>query len=136
MAALGLADLVSSSSAPLPCTYPGSFRPLMPIDVDEETPLIPAFTVEPTPLPWGQFSIILLIQLAEPLTSQLILPFAPQVRRRNAFDQNYTFSLLSSFATPASRMATKRKLAITLECWCVIWRETLRAVLIFLFFPL
>lgn len=31
------------------------------------------------PLPWFQFSIILFLQLAEPLTSQVIYPFAPQV---------------------------------------------------------
>ena len=45
--------------------------------VDEETPLLPV--KKTTPLPWGQFSIILAVQLAEPLTSQVIYPFAPQV---------------------------------------------------------
>jgi len=44
----------------------------------EETPLLPSR--KRTPLPWFQFSIILFLQLAEPLTSQVIYPFAPQVR--------------------------------------------------------
>ena len=44
---------------------------------DEETPLLA--NRKKTPLPWGQVSIILFLQLAEPLTSQVIYPFAPQV---------------------------------------------------------
>lgn len=48
---------------------------------DEETPLLRSDqTKKHTPLPWGQFSIILFLQLAEPLTSQVIYPFAPAVR--------------------------------------------------------
>lgn len=49
---------------------------------DEETPLLPQQQRKKkiTPLPWGQFSILLILQLAEPLTSQVISPFAPQVR--------------------------------------------------------
>ena len=49
--------------------------------VDEETPLLQENNGKtlPTPLPWFQFSIILFLQLAEPLTSQVIYPFAPQV---------------------------------------------------------
>lgn len=56
---------------------------------DEETPLLHANDyVEPqqkpvitgkTPLPWSQFSIILSLQVLEPMTSQVISPFAPQV---------------------------------------------------------
>jgi hypothetical protein len=48
---------------------------------DEETPLLhdPQPKSGRTPLPWRQFTIILFIQLAEPLTSQVIAPFAPQV---------------------------------------------------------
>ncbi|KDQ31585.1 hypothetical protein PLEOSDRAFT_1036190, partial [Pleurotus ostreatus PC15] len=34
-----------------------------------------------TPLPWFQFSILLFLQLAEPLTSQVIYPFVPQLVR-------------------------------------------------------
>lgn len=51
--------------------------------VDEETPLLrPAQQKKArTPLPWRQFSIILFLQLAEPLTSQVIAPFAPQLIR-------------------------------------------------------
>lgn len=49
--------------------------------VDEETPLLQAQKQKKgrTPLPWRQFSIILFLQLSEPLTSQVIAPFAPQV---------------------------------------------------------
>ncbi|KAG2145386.1 major facilitator superfamily domain-containing protein [Suillus bovinus] len=50
--------------------------------VDEETPLLPVQQKKArTPLPWRQFSIILFLQLAEPLTSQVISPFAPQLIR-------------------------------------------------------
>lgn len=35
---------------------------------------------EETPLPWAQFSLVLFLQLAEPLTSQVIYPFVPEVR--------------------------------------------------------
>ena len=53
--------------------------------VDEETPLLEHEREQPrkarTPLPWRQFSIILFLQLAEPLTSQVISPFAPQLIR-------------------------------------------------------
>ena len=44
---------------------------------DEETPFLQGNT--PTPLPWSQFSLVLVLQLAEPLTSNVIYPFAPQV---------------------------------------------------------
>jgi len=49
--------------------------------MDEETPLLQENNAKkrPTPLPWFQFSIVLFLQLAEPLTSQVIYPFAPQV---------------------------------------------------------
>lgn len=48
---------------------------------DEETPLLQTEQVKSprTPLPWFQFSLVLFLQLAEPLTSQVIYPFAPQV---------------------------------------------------------
>lgn len=44
---------------------------------DEESPLLPRKTR--TPIPWFQFSIVMILQLAEPLTSQVISPFIPQV---------------------------------------------------------
>jgi hypothetical protein len=47
--------------------------------VDEETPLLQRKSTPVTPLPWAQFSIVLLLQLTEPLTSHVIHPFAPQV---------------------------------------------------------
>lgn len=48
--------------------------------VDEETPLLQA-KKKKTPLPWFQFSLVLFLQLAEPLTSNVIYPFAPQLIR-------------------------------------------------------
>ncbi|KAG9225003.1 hypothetical protein CCMSSC00406_0001846 [Pleurotus cornucopiae] len=50
---------------------------------DEETPLLQTEQVKSprTPLPWFQFSLVLFLQLAEPLTSQVIYPFAPQLIR-------------------------------------------------------
>lgn len=50
-------------------------------EIDEETPLLQENTgkKQPTPLPWFQFSIVLFLQLAEPLTSHVIYPFTPQV---------------------------------------------------------
>jgi hypothetical protein len=49
--------------------------------IDEETPLLleQQNKKRQTPLPWAQFSILLVLQLAEPLTSQVIYPFLPQV---------------------------------------------------------
>lgn len=51
---------------------------------DEETPLLhDQQRAKPTktPIPWAQLSILLVLQLAEPLTSQVISPFAPDVSR-------------------------------------------------------
>ncbi|KAJ7595444.1 member of major facilitator superfamily multidrug-resistance, DHA1 sub-family [Mycena floridula] len=53
--------------------------------VDEETPLLGS-TANPsesrrTPLPWAQLSISIFLQLAEPLTSQVIYPFSPELIR-------------------------------------------------------
>ncbi|KAF9065831.1 major facilitator superfamily domain-containing protein [Rhodocollybia butyracea] len=50
----------------------------MPPQIDEETPLL---SRKRTPLPWAQFTIVLFLQLAEPLTSQVIYPFLPQLIR-------------------------------------------------------
>ena len=49
--------------------------------IDEETPLLAENgKKQATPLPWFQFTIVLFLQLAEPLTSNVIYPFVPQVR--------------------------------------------------------
>ncbi|PPQ68704.1 hypothetical protein CVT25_012105 [Psilocybe cyanescens] len=54
----------------------------MTTQIDEETPLLERNGKQrPTPLPVFQFSIVLFLQLAEPLTSQVIYPFAPQLIR-------------------------------------------------------
>ncbi|KAI0833237.1 MFS general substrate transporter [Trametes gibbosa] len=54
-------------------------------DADEETPLLAEENAshkrKHSPIPWGQFSILLVLQLAEPLTSQVIYPFAPELIR-------------------------------------------------------
>ncbi|TFK27804.1 member of major facilitator superfamily multidrug-resistance, DHA1 sub-family [Coprinopsis marcescibilis] len=59
------------------------------VAVDEETPLLEVVVAghgrqkkkKMTPLPWFQFSIVMFLQLAEPLTSQVISPFMPQLIR-------------------------------------------------------
>ena len=50
-------------------------------ETDEETPLLQAQKQKKgrTPLPWRQLSIIIFLQLSEPLAAQVIAPFAPQV---------------------------------------------------------
>jgi hypothetical protein len=56
-----------------------------PTSANENTPLIQGEqrSHETTGLkprfPWGQLSILLVLQLAEPMTYQVIAPFAPQV---------------------------------------------------------
>lgn len=48
--------------------------------LDETTALLPAKEPKPvTPLPRVQIGILLLLQLAEPITSQCIYPFVNQV---------------------------------------------------------
>lgn len=62
-----------------PMTYDDSGSPSQ----DEETPLLSSEPVAKdlvTPVPWGQLWVLLVLQLAEPLTSQVIYPFAPEVR--------------------------------------------------------
>lgn len=62
-----------------PMTYDDSGNPSR----DEETPLLSSEPVTKdlvTPVPWAQLWVLLILQLAEPLTSQVIYPFAPEVR--------------------------------------------------------
>lgn len=74
---------------------------------DEETPLLPVEgKKKATPLPLFQFSIVLFLQLAEPLTSQVIYPFAPQA-------STSTFHLGSSRAQRAENFQLIRDLGIT-----------------------
>lgn len=83
---------------------------------NEEAPLLPKTKQQqqqikktPTPIPWAQFSIILILQLAEPLTSNVINPFAPQFVRDsgvtggNEANVGYYVGLMQSifFATQA-----------------------------------
>jgi hypothetical protein len=48
---------------------------------DEETPLLSQEQHNPkrTHIPWTQILLLLILQLAEPLTSLVIAPFAPEV---------------------------------------------------------
>jgi len=64
--------------------------------VDEETPLLQAKKQKArrTPLPWRQFCIIMFLQLSEPLTSQVIAPFAPQVCPRRLSSYAFSSNLL------------------------------------------
>jgi len=64
----------------------------MPQVMDEETPLLAEQSQnsqqnnpkrQKTPLPWRQLSILLLLSISEPITSQVIAPFLPQVRIRH-----------------------------------------------------
>jgi hypothetical protein len=51
----------------------------------EDTPLLSSESTlqkpSTTPVPWAQVWILLVLQLAEPLTSQVIYPFTPEVCR-------------------------------------------------------
>ena len=51
------------------------------VSPDEVTPLLSSEPPQrpPTPVPWAQVWILLVLQLAEPLTSQVIYPFTPEV---------------------------------------------------------
>ncbi|KAG6827618.1 hypothetical protein H0H92_011075 [Tricholoma furcatifolium] len=55
--------------------------PAQPAVVDEESPLLAPQPAITSPIPWAQFSILLSIQLVEPLNTQVISPFAPQLIR-------------------------------------------------------
>ena len=93
---------------------------------DEETPLLLARNgkKQATPLPWFQFAILLFLQLAEPLTSNVIYPFAPEV---------YFFymggSLInlcisaSSFVVLALPTATRVEWDIMSVSWYVVWNN-------------
>jgi hypothetical protein len=54
--------------------------------VDEQTALLAPQSKnqrQPTPLPWLQISIVLLLQVCEPITSQSIYPYINQVLLSN-----------------------------------------------------
>jgi len=54
------------------------------VSPDEETPLLSSdrsSKKSSTPVPWAQVGILLVLQLAEPLTSQVIYPFTPEFVR-------------------------------------------------------
>lgn len=92
--------------------------------IDEETPLLPEQQKKkPTPLPWAQFSILLVLQLAEPLTNQVIYPFLPQVSTSATESVNqkadWICILFSLSETSVSRTETRPGWDTMLEFWWV-----------------
>ncbi|KAG6836905.1 hypothetical protein H0H93_001492 [Arthromyces matolae] len=78
----GLLALIDSALRTLqPVIYSTPISLIMTPSDDEETPLLQEHSKKRTPLPWAQFTIVMFLQLAEPLTSQVIYPFAPQLIR-------------------------------------------------------
>lgn len=75
---------LSSPSSSLSSSSPPAMTALDPTaDIDEQTPLLPPSGEKKervTPLPMVQLSTLMLLQLAEPITSQCIYPFINQVR--------------------------------------------------------
>ena len=99
--------------------------------VDEETPLLREQQPQkkPTPLPWAQFTILLVLQLAEPLTSQVIYPFLPQVcpLKPHAFEPHTHYTVAHSLsAMSVSPMEMRHEWVTMSALWCVI-RAMLRA---------
>jgi len=90
---------------------PPTMSPTSP--VDEETPLLgnPAQkSLGRTPLPWVQLVIVILLQMCEPLTAQVINPFTPQVCCLLFLDSTADVDVdSSSFGTLVSRMGRRRK---------------------------
>ncbi|KAG5721671.1 hypothetical protein E4T56_gene13900 [Termitomyces sp. T112] len=70
--------------------------------VNEETPLLLSPSHGTAPIPWSQFSIVLWIQLVEPLSTQVISPFARQlirdigITRANEAHAGYYIGILHS----------------------------------------
>ncbi|KAF8896544.1 member of major facilitator superfamily multidrug-resistance, DHA1 sub-family, partial [Infundibulicybe gibba] len=77
--------------------------------VDEETPLLHSQYVKETPLPWFQLSIVLVLQLAEPLTSQVIYPFAPRDLGINEGQVGYYVGLMQSLFYLTQAMTCRPK---------------------------
>ncbi|KAI0052861.1 MFS general substrate transporter [Auriscalpium vulgare] len=55
------------------------------VEIDEETPLLPEEQQKQTqtPIPWGQVSVLLVLQLVEPFVYTVIFPFAPEFVRKS-----------------------------------------------------
>ena len=82
--------------SPLPVMSATTRDEQIPPSAEEDTPLLSSEPPpqKPTPVPWAQVWILLVLQLAEPLTSQVIYPFAPEVCH---FLQTRFFSFSSIF---------------------------------------
>ena len=91
--------------------------------VDEETPLLAENgKKQKTPLPWSQFTIVWFLQLVEPLTSNVIYPFTPQVCSLLCSKKLINLLLWisqSSFAMLVSHTARRVKWDIMSVSWCI-----------------
>lgn len=99
---------------------------------DEETPLLASETHNAshkrkhTPIPWGQFAILLVLQLAEPLTSQVIYPFAPEVSRIPTHSETQTNDDVSCVALSSSGIsASLTEMRQKWDTMSVSWYVTL-----------
>ena len=115
--------VLNSINRTLVRTFPTSFfhtPKIMDDHVDEETPLLAGNgKKKTTPLPWAQFTIVMFLQLAEPLSSSVIYPFMPQVRRspfllRRLINYRCFWESQSLFVILVSRTAMKAKWDIML----------------------
>ena len=89
-----------------------------PVQVDDQTPLLPSQSVRKTKFPWAQFSIVLCLQVVDPLHSHVVHPFLPQVRL--LFWSTLNLNLVnSSFEISELLMEKRVRLDITLEPWYV-----------------
>ncbi|KIK47446.1 hypothetical protein CY34DRAFT_250139 [Suillus luteus UH-Slu-Lm8-n1] len=90
--------------------------------VDEETPLLhPVPPTTKTPLPWRQFSILLFMQLAEPLASQVLSPLIPQVSSSSPSSTNYERDFYHADDSP-HRDNWWRRQQSRLLCWIRVLR--------------
>jgi len=93
--------------------------------MDEETPLLAAQSqnyqqnnpgTQKTPLPWRQLSILLLLSVSEPITSQVIAPFLPQVRFQHCTSITRT-RVSSRVADKGDRYHRWKRLPYWVLCW-------------------
>lgn len=75
---------IKTTHGSLVADYEHYFHPMVHIaQVDEETALLAEHRegASRTPLPWRQLSIVLTMHMCEPMSSQIITPFLPQLIR-------------------------------------------------------
>jgi hypothetical protein len=82
---------------------------------NEQSPLLGR--QKSTPLPLFQFALILFLQLAEPLSSQVIYPFAPKVLFSAVIYRFRRLKSCSLYGTSASLTVTRLGLATMSGSW-------------------